>query len=197
MPGRPRRTAPCTDLRTSNPRAASCDAVSGMAKQQGQDLGGGLTAQLDTRSGTPRVVLSGGITEATDFKPLLSMGNPLVIDLERIERINSLGVRHWFHFVRDAEAAGLDLTFDRVSAVMIQQLGMITNFMGKRSRVTSLFAPYLCTSCNTHDDQLIEVGPGGEVAVTPTKPCSRCKSEMQLDELEDMYQTVSEHLANR
>lgn len=142
-------------------------------------------------------MLSGGITELANFKPLLGMGNPLEIDLERVDRINSLGVRHWCHFVRDAEAAGIALTVDKVSAVMIQQLGMISNFMGNRTKVRSLFVPYLCPSCNADDLQLVEVGSDGAVNVPPSIPCKKCKAAMQIDELPEMYDTLREILANR
>lgn len=169
------------------------------AKQQGQGqaLGGGLFAQIERGAGGSRVVLAGNVTELAVLKPLLSVGNKIDIDLQAVDRINSLGVRHWVHFVRDAEAAGIALSFDRVSPVMIQQLGMISSFFGTRSKVRSLFVPYFCASCNNDALQLAEVGSDGAIAIQPTIPCPKCKSPMQIDELEEMYESLSGMLKGR
>ncbi|MBS1118284.1 MAG: hypothetical protein H6Q90_512 [Deltaproteobacteria bacterium] len=152
-----------------------------------QDLGGKLLAQIEPRDGGTWVALAGTVTEIADFTPLTKLRSPLRLDLIGIERINSLGVRSWIHFVRDCELAGLELSFERCSPVMIQQLSMISNFMGTRSRVKSLFVPYLCPMCNAEQLSLLEVAPNGPLMVPPTIPCPKCRATMHLDELEEMY----------
>jgi len=158
------------------------------------DLGGSLTARIEPRDGGTWVALSGNVTELADFTPLMQLRAPLRFDLGEIERINSLGVRGWVNFVRDCEAAGLELDFERCSPVMVQQLSMISNFMGSRSRVTSLVVPYLCPSCNAEEVQVIAVSRGAQLAIQPTIPCPKCRTPMQVDELEEMYENLFEKL---
>ncbi len=160
-----------------------------MAKTD-QELGGSLVARVEVRDGATWIALIGKVTEAANFTPLMKQRSPVHVHLSAVERINSLGVRGWVHFVRDCEAAGLAMTFDRVSPVMIQQVSMISNFFGARSQVRSLFVPYLCPKCNSEDTKLVEVTPGAPLPVALTVPCPKCGSPMQLEELEEMYASL-------
>ena len=159
-----------------------------------QDLGGGLLFHIEPRGAGTAVALSGNVTELADFTPLLKLRGPLRVDLGAIDRINSLGVRGWIQFVRDCEATGLDPSFERCSPVMVQQVSMISNFMGSSPRVTSLVVPYLCPTCNAEEFQLVDIAGGARRAVQPTIPCPKCKSPMQIDELEEMYESLFEKL---
>lgn len=159
-----------------------------MAKgQSGQSLGGPLTARIESRDGATYVTLAGAITEAADFTPLTTQRSPMVIDLSAVDRINSIGVRNWVHFVKQCETAGLDVVCDRCSPVIVQQISMISNFMGARTRVRSLFAPYLCPTCSAEHLQLYEVKPGVPLAVPTQIACPKCGAVTHLDELEAMY----------
>lgn len=155
-----------------------------------QPLGGPLTAQIEHRDGGASVALVGRVTEATDFSKLIALRTALHVDLSAIDNINSLGVRGWCNFVRDCEAAKLPLTVEKVSPVMVQQMSMISSFMGTHARVTSIVVPYLCPSCNTEDQRLVEVSRGAPVTVPPSIPCPKCQTLMQIDELEDMYDNL-------
>ena len=167
-----------------------------MAKT-GQDLGGSLVARVEPSNGATWVILTGGISEAADFTSLTMLPGPLHFDLSGIERINSLGVRNWVQFVRSGEAAGLAMTFERCSPVLVQQISMISNFMGTRSRVRSLVVPYLCPSCHAEATQLVELSPEAPLQVPPSMPCPKCATAMQVDELEEMYQSLYEKLSGR
>ena len=163
-----------------------------MAKS-GQDLGGSLTAQVEQRDGATYITLDGPVTELADFTPLTRLRGPLRLDLAGIDRINSIGVRSWILFVKQAEAMGLSLTFERVSPAMVLQISMISNFMGAKSRVRSLLVPYLCNSCHYEHLQLVEVTPGVALAVPPRMACPKCGAAMHLDELEAMYGSLFAH----
>ena len=151
------------------------------------DLGGSLKAQIEPGAGGTAVILSGNITEAAKFKPLLDVQGPVRIDLAGVQRINSIGVRGWLTFVQQAETAGMDLVFERCSPAMVQQMSMISNFVGTRSRVASLIAPYYCEACRNEHLQVVQVTPGVPLQVPPHIPCTKCGAQMQLDEPEDMY----------
>jgi len=177
------RSAPPTRVSDSG------NVVRRMAKS-GQDLGGPLRAQVEQRDGATVVSINGTVTELADFMPLTQLRGPLRFDLAGIERINSLGVRSWTQFVKAAEDIGLSLTFERVSPAMVQQISMISNFMGSRSRVRSLLVPYLCISCHHEHLQLVEVTPGIALAVPPRVTCAKCAAAMELDEVEAIYSSL-------
>jgi anti-anti-sigma regulatory factor len=147
-----------------------------------------LRYRIEPQNGINRIRLAGSIDETSDFTELTQVPAPIVIDLSELERINSLGVRAWISFVRDREAAGLSLTFERLPPIVVSQISMISNFMGTRSRITSVFVPYLCTACNHEHTALLDVAPG--VVVQPTLPCPKCNSTMLLDELPETYDHV-------
>jgi hypothetical protein len=155
-----------------------------MAKSA-NDLGGPLIFRVGSQQGYTSIALSGRINEATDFAPLMQHRGRLVLDLGEIAWINSIGVRRWMLFVRACEQAGIELTFERCSPMIVSQMSMITNFMGSRSRVKSVLVPYLCPACNYEHDDVLEVSRG--VTVTPARPCPKCKAEMRLDELPEIY----------
>ena len=135
--------------------------------------------------------LAGYVTEAADFKPLLRLPGPIRMDLGGIERINSLGVRGWVHFIADCEAAGLQIIVDRCSPVMTSQMSMIRNFMGTRTQVASLLVPYFCQACNLDDLQLVELRPGYPIVVDGVSVCKKCQGQTVLDELESMYSNLN------
>jgi hypothetical protein len=164
---------------------------------KGQDLGGGLMASVEQRSGASYVTLAGPVTEMANFAALKTLTGAARIDLSGIDRMNSLGVRGWCHFVRDAEAAGLALTFERCSPVIVEQIAMISNFFGATSQVASLLAPYYCESCGTEHTQLIERSAGAPMVVPPQNTCPKCGKPAMVDEPENMYAALSQSLAGR
>lgn len=154
-----------------------------------------LRHRIEARDGMTWIALSGNIDEGADFAPINKLTGPLVIDLGGINRINSLGVREWIHFVRDREAAGIDLTFERCAPVMVGQIGMISNFMGRRSRIRSVLVPYVCPACTTETLGMFEILPGARVPLTVA--CPKCQQAMELDELPDTYNALVESAVAR
>jgi ABC-type transporter Mla MlaB component len=163
----------------------------------GQDIGGGLMANVEQRGGSTQVTLAGAVTELANFETLKALRGAARVDLSGIERMNSLGVRAWCHFVRDAEAAGLALTFERCSPVIVEQIAMISNFFGARSQVASLMAPYYCEACGTEHTQLVERSANAPMVVPPVNTCPKCGKPAVVDEPENMYAALSQSLAGR
>jgi ABC-type transporter Mla MlaB component len=163
----------------------------------GQDIGGGLMANVEERGGSTQVTLAGAVTELANFEKLKAIRGTARVDLSGIERMNSLGVRAWCHFVRDAEAAGTALVFERCSPVIVEQIAMISNFFGTRSQVASLMAPYFCEACGTEHTQLIERSPNAAMVVPAQNTCPKCGKPAVVDEPENMYAALSQSLAGR
>ena len=142
--------------------------------------------RFEEEGDTTRVVVSGEITEETDFGPILKVsGRTLVVDLGGVSRINSCGVREWLSFVTGLKQLGRTLILERCAPVIVTQLNTIYNFTGG-GKVRSVFGPYYCSSCDQEETQLIEL-----TSTTKMLPrvleCPRCGGEMEFEELHEHY----------
>jgi len=132
--------------------------------------------------------LTGVINEdnALDERLTATRGKGVLIDLANIERINSCGVRDWIRFAQRLEAAGNALYLLRCSPVVVAQLNMVRNFCGEKGQVVSFQAPYFCPNC---DEERTETFPATNVGAgtSPDAICPVCKSQMEFDDLPDLY----------
>ena len=109
-------------------------------------------------------------------------------NLKNITAINSCGVRAWINFLRVAEQSR-EITFEECPPEIVSQINMIPNFRG-RSHIRSVFASYICESCDSQILHLFKEGenlpeaPGEEL---PTITCSTCGEVMEMEELEDEF----------
>ena len=145
-----------------------------------------LTVQIKSDGDCALASLVGEITEDSDFRPVLTTtGKQLVLNLEGVQRINSTGVREWINFINALGKNNRDVTLERCSVAIVQQLNMIANFRGQ-AKVTSLFAPYFCAACDTDRTRLLDLSqPLPDL--NETLPCSVCKEPMELDDLPESY----------
>jgi hypothetical protein len=101
-----------------------------------------------------RVVLRGDFTEATRFDELLpAMVGRVVFDTAQVTYMNSLGVRAWCEFLRQARIQGYE--FHACSVPFILQASMVRDVIG-RGTVTSFFAPFHCIGCDHQEERLLQ-----------------------------------------
>lgn len=154
----------------------------------------GLSWRVEPRPEGAWVALSGELTEASDFTPLLgTLPGSVTFDVAEIERINSCGVREWVKFIGALGSAGTALTLERCSVPFVAQLNMIANFRGNAT-VRSVFAPFYCPSCEHRHDQLVEVGPEAIEVVRGTLPCPSCGAQMEFDDLPESFFDFQAHV---
>lgn len=148
-----------------------------------------LSWRIKERPGFMIVEFCGEIDENADFNDLRRrLKGSVVFHLEEVRRINSCGVREWVNFVRDLPGV-TDLTFTHCSPAIVTQLNMIYNFRGDAG-VRSFYAPYVCESCNTEEEKLLDVEtqfPDGKVEMVPVFECERCHQMMEFDDLPERY----------
>jgi hypothetical protein len=148
-----------------------------------------LSWRIKERPGFTTVEFTGEIDENADFSELRrQLRGSVVFRLSDVRRINSCGVREWVNFVRDLPNVS-ELVFSHCSPAIVTQLNMIYNFRGSAS-VRSFYAPYVCESCNTEEERLLDVDThfaNGNVADPPEFRCDRCKQPLQFDDLPERY----------
>lgn len=141
----------------------------------------------DGDGGATELFVKGQITEETDFEPVLPhLGDNLVIDLSAVDRINSCGVREWVGFVRGLDAGAKRFVLQKCSPVIVAQLNSIANFAGQGT-VTSVLGPYYCGECDDEHDIFIDLTSGEEHDWDTPVSCPKCQSEMEFDDIEEMY----------
>jgi DNA-binding response OmpR family regulator len=133
-----------------------------------------------------RVVLRGDFTEATRFDELLpAMVGRVVFDMAQVTYMNSLGVRAWCEFLRQARIQGYE--FHACSVPFILQASMVRDVIG-RGTVTSFFAPFHCIGCDHQEERLLQsaaiLAAGLE---PPVFKCPSCGGALEFDDLPERY----------
>jgi anti-anti-sigma regulatory factor len=134
-----------------------------------------------------RVVLKGDFTEATSFGDLLpAMVGRVDFDLSQVTYMNSLGVREWCNFLRDASVQGYE--FHACSIPFVLQASLVDDVLGKGT-VTSFFAPYHCPECDYQEDKLLQSATilASDKNEPPQFSCPSCSHTMELDDIPERY----------
>jgi hypothetical protein len=140
-----------------------------------------------TDGGVVRVYLSGSIDESADLDgALASAGRGAIINLEGIERINSMGIHRWIPVVAKlAEEHGI--IFEHLSYPVALQANVVANLFGG-AKVLSCIAPYFCNTCQ--DDRTVVVTSEevqASAGTAPAKRCETCDDPMEFDELDTYF----------
>jgi CheY-like chemotaxis protein len=133
-----------------------------------------------------RVVLRGDFTEATRFDDLLpAMVGRVVFDTAQVTYMNSLGVRAWCEFLRQARIQGYE--FHACSVPFILQASMVRDVIG-RGTVTSFFAPFHCIGCDHQEERLIQTAAIlASNLEPPVFKCPNCGGALEFDDLPERY----------
>ena len=133
-----------------------------------------------------RVVLRGDFTEATRFDELMpAMVGRVVFDMAQVTYMNSLGVRAWCEFLRQARIQGYE--FHACSVPFILQASMVRDVIG-RGTVTSFFAPFHCIGCDHQEERLLQ---SAAILAANLEPpvfkCPSCGGALEFDDLPERY----------
>ena len=133
-----------------------------------------------------RVVLRGDFTEATRFDELIpAMVGRVVFDTAQVTYMNSLGVRAWCEFLRQARIQGYE--FHACSVPFILQASMVKDVIG-RGTVTSFFAPFHCIGCDHQEERLLQTAAILAANLEPPVfKCPSCGGALEFDDLPERY----------
>jgi len=146
------------------------------------------------------VAIIGIVDENADFSELyLKKIEVLFIDLKKILRMNSSGVRNWviaLNKLKDVELHYINCSFP-----VVDQLSMVPEFLTKKTFVESFDARYVCENCNTSYVFTLIVGFDIQAGLPqyldgPDKFCSNCKAKLEFDHNPDSYLYFLSNLKN-
>jgi hypothetical protein len=145
---------------------------------------------------TLQIALEGAIDEDAKF-PIVPMSGikRVVIDLNAIRSINSVGIREWLTWIRPM-AAVAEMVFERCPKSIVLQFNMVDGFLPAKTKVVSFYVPYFCEKCSYEGSQLLTIGKdivvqSGAVTLNfDPKTQANCKEEaceIEMDVSEAKY----------
>lgn len=150
-----------------------------------------MAFSIDKVSDGGKVVLQlkGNIDEDANFAPPdVSGAGAVVLDLESVSAINSVGIREWIKWVK-AFPATLQLSVRKCPKIIVDQINMVSGFLPSHAVVESFFVPYYSDSTGNEKMVLFENGKefsNGEVNAPPEVK-DESGEVMEMDVIEAKY----------
>lgn len=119
----------------------------------------------------------------------------LVLDLNGISAINSVGIREWMEWIKPI-AAKLSIRLKNCPKAMVFQFNMVEGFLPQGSVVESFYVPFYCEKCDKEENALFVVGKdvvveGGSAKVKfdpkSQLKCTNADCELEMDVTEAKY----------
>ncbi|HMN67838.1 MAG TPA: hypothetical protein PKC28_04795 [Bdellovibrionales bacterium] len=143
-----------------------------------------------SQDGTKVVLaIQGNIDEDANFTPPdLGSSSAIVLDLEEVTAINSVGIREWIKWVKTLPAS-LPLSVRRCPKIIVDQINMVAGFLPQGAVVESFYVPYYSDASGNEKMVLFENGKefkGGDVH-PPNEVKDETGEVMEMDVIESKY----------
>lgn len=145
---------------------------------------------LECRVVKSEVFLTGSIDEHSSLEKVFAQlaktrDDPLVVNLQGVLRINSIGVRRWIPLMA-ALAKSRRVTVSALSYPLVMQANMLVNLMAG-AKVVSCMAPYFCGMCQANRMVLVAAHEVRRNEPAPSRGCPECGQPMEFDELDNYF----------
>lgn len=132
--------------------------------------------------------LSGNIDEDANFGIPDVTASAVVLDLEKVTAINSVGIREWIKWVKSFPASA-KLAVRRCPKIIVDQINMVAGFLPQDTVVQSFFVPYYADSSGNEKMVLFENGKEfGPEGLNPPETVTDDSGEpMEMDVIEAKY----------
>lgn len=130
---------------------------------------------------------AGVINESFSGRQLASgiKAQTLVLEFSEVKRISSFGLREWSNFIEAVERSVQRIIAIGLPPKVVDQLNMVSRFLGNKGDVFSLYAPYRCDYCDLDSRVLLQVDRDRAAIVTgnpPERTCESCSRPEYFDE---------------
>lgn len=133
--------------------------------------------------------IQGNIDEDANFAaPDLGASKSVVLDLDKVSAINSVGIREWIKWVK-AFPAGVQLAVRKCPKIIVDQINMVAGFLPPGTKVQSFYVPYYADSSGNEKMVLFEEGKeykGSEI-FAPAEVKDDGGELMEMDVIEAKY----------
>jgi hypothetical protein len=142
------------------------------------------------------ISIEGNINEDSDLDKLPLEGiTELIIDLNELEYIKSIGIKNWIQWVKTFPKK-TKLVLKNCTPHIVNQFNMINGLLPQGTVVESFYVPFFCNACGREDKSLMLNGKdfegpvGGKPArinIPKEMTCPECKGNMEIDTVESKY----------
>lgn len=132
---------------------------------------------------------AGKIDEDADFTDADIQGaQKLEIDLDGIQTINSVGIREWIKWIRNAPSS-TEIIYEKCPKVIVDQINMVEGFLPAGAKVQSFYVPYYNEDTGSEKSVLFIDGQHfsqGQFK-PPTEVTDDAGNPMEIDVIESKY----------
>lgn len=134
--------------------------------------------------------VTGNVDEDANFQPVDVAGSAgVVLDLNGVTAINSVGIREWIKWVKSFPA-GTKLSVRKCPKIIVDQINMVAGFLPAGTRIESFYVPYYSDASGSEKMVLFENGKefkdGGELTF-PAEVKDDSGEAMEMDVIEAKY----------
>lgn len=133
--------------------------------------------------------IKGNIDEDSNFTPPdLGSTASVVLDLEGVTAINSVGIREWIKWTKGFPAS-LQLAVRKCPKIIVDQINMVSGFLPSGTVVQSFYVPYYSDASGNEKMVLFENGKefkGGDL-FPPAEVKDESGEVMEMDVIEAKY----------
>lgn len=141
------------------------------------------------KDGKINLIFDGHLDEFVELPEIEVSGHgEIVLNLEKILSVNSLGIRTWLDWIKNFEGKAR-FQFINCPKCIVMQMNMVEGFIPKNSEVLSFYVPYYCESCDEEKSVLVDVrknilmGSDVKLNIDKSKICKAdCEIEMDVNE---------------
>ncbi|MBX3020762.1 MAG: hypothetical protein KF799_03735 [Bdellovibrionales bacterium] len=132
--------------------------------------------------------VAGNVDEDANFAPPdLAGASSVILDLEKVTAINSVGIREWIKWVKSFPAAALAVR--KCPKIIVDQINMVAGFLPAGTKVMSFYVPYYADTSGNEKMVLFENGKefkDGKVTA-PAEVKDDSGEVMEMDVIEAKY----------
>ena len=122
---------------------------------------------------------------------------PLVLDLGRVGRLNSVGIRHWCRFIAELQNK-YPISFSKLSESFVELAGSVESALGQGPvEIQEFDVPYFCSECQDRfviAGNALEVDSNGRWTGPLETPCPKCGKTGRFDSVEREYFKFLSHM---
>lgn len=133
--------------------------------------------------------IKGNVDEDSNFAPQdLGTASAVVLDLEGVTAINSVGIREWIKWVKTMPSS-VKLSVRKVPKIVVDQINMVAGFLPPGTTIESFYVPYYSDSSGSEKMVLFTNGTefkGGDL-FPPAEVKDDSGEAMEMDVIEAKY----------
>ena len=125
--------------------------------------------------------LVGRLDEFSSLDTLANAPEPVIMDLAKVEWINSIGIRNFSYLVKGWGKK--KYIYRNCSVVFVDALNSVRSLMGSGGTIESLYTPVFCGRCDYEEERLVNLQEirDNSIFTAPQGRCAKCGELLEID----------------